>query len=354
MGIQKACVFLVDDNAVNLNTGKTVLQEKYTVITIPSGEKLIQSLKNFTPDLVLLDIDMPGMNGYDAIKAMKSNAATADIPVIFLTGKNDVENELIGLSLGAVDYITKPFSRPILIKRVELHLMLQAQKNELREFNGNLIGQINEQMKDITVLQNALFMWASDVIEFLDEEAGHHVERIQKYLDILINAMKQSGPYSSEISKWDIEAFLKSASLHDTGKIKLRDDVILKQTRISDEELIEIKLQSLYGKKLIESLQEKIPKHALLEYAKLLARKYYERPGGRPANNLNSEEIPLQARLMAIADNYDTLITEMPEKKALSHDEAIKVISENRGTQFDPSLVDLFLSLSDKIKEAVK
>jgi putative two-component system response regulator len=347
---RKACIFLVDDNIVYLNTGKTALQHKYTVITIPSGEKLLFSLKKVKPDLILLDIDMPGMSGYDTIKQLKASTETAEIPVIFLTGKHEVENELLGLSLGAVDYITKPFSQPLLLKRIELQLLLKAQKDELREFNGNLLTLVDERTNDISALQNAIIVWAAEVIEFRDEETGQHVERVQKYLKILLGEMAKTQRYAGEIATWDITAFLKSALLHDVGKIKIRDDILLKKTRLTDGELIDMKLHSLYGKALIESLQNKVPNQTFLEYAKILAYRHHERWDGTGyPDGLAGEDIPLQARMMAIADVYDALISERPYKKPFSHEHAMKTISGGRGSQFDPYLTDLFLSLSAQI-----
>jgi len=347
----KRCIFLVDDNMVNLNAGKTALQHKYTVITVPSGEKLLFSLQRVKPDLVLLDIDMPGMNGYDALQAIKSNPDTADIPVIFLTGKNDTADEVLGLSLGAVDYITKPFSQSILLKRVELHLLLQAQKNELREFNGNLVEMVNERTSDISALQSAIITWAAEVIEFRDEETGQHIERVQQYLKILLGAMRQTPRYATEVATWDIDAFLKSALLHDVGKIKIRDEILMKKTRLTDEELVNMKLHTLYGKALLESLQNKVPNQTFLEYAKTLAHRHHERwDGSGYPDGLIGEEIPLQARMMALADVYDALISERPYKQAFSHPDAIRTIAAGRGTQFDPDLTDLFVSLSDSIQ----
>ena len=351
MDEQKACIFLVDDNIVNLNTGKTALQHKYTVITVPSGEKLLLSLKKLKPDLILLDIDMPGMSGYDVIKGLKLNPETIDIPVIFLTGKNETEDELLGLSLGAVDYITKPFSQSLLLKRVELHLLLQAQKRALRELNDNLLEIVNERISDISALQNAIIVWAAEVIEFRDEETGHHVDRVQKYLQILLNEMEKTERYTDEIASWDIDAFLKSALLHDVGKIKIRDDILLKPSRLSDEELVNMQLHSLYGKRLLESLQDKVPNQTFLEYAKILAHRHHEKWDGTGyPDGLKGEQIPLQARMMSLADVYDALISNRPYKEALTHDEAMRIIAGGRGTQFDPDLTDLFISLSDQIK----
>ena len=350
---KKACIFLVDDNIVNLNAGKSALQDKYTVITIPSGEKFFLALEKMKPDLILLDIDMPGMSGYDVMRGLKLNPATAEIPVIFLTGKREVDDELQGFALGAVDYITKPFSYPLLQKRVELHLLLKAREEELRVFNSNLLKMVSERTNDISTLQNAIIIWAAEVIEFRDEETGHHIERVQKYLKILLEAMEESQIYLDEVFSWDIDAFLKSALLHDVGKIKIRDDVLLKPSRLTDEELLDMKLHSLYGKALLESLQDKVPNQTFLEYAKVLAHRHHERWDGKGyPDGLKGEEIPLQARMMALADVFDALISERPYKKAFSHDAAVRIISEGRGSQFDPILTDLFISLSDRIRKA--
>ncbi|MDR1704095.1 MAG: response regulator [Clostridiales bacterium] len=358
MGSNNSRIFLVDDNIINLNAGKNVLQHRYNVVTIPSGEKLLQTLERVKPDLILLDVEMPGLNGYDTIKKLKANSDTAPIPVIFLTGKSDTNDELLGLQLGAVDYIAKPFSPPLLLKRIELHLLLQKQQNELKNFNDNLIQLVKERTEDVTALQNAVIIWAAEMVEFRDEETGHHIERVQKYLQILLEAMSLSERYAAEISSWDIEAFLKSALLHDVGKIRIRDEILLKKGKLTDDEYSTMKQHANYGKILLENLQELVPNQAFLDYAKTLAHRHHERWDGTGyPDNLKGDEIPLQARMMAIADVYDALISERPYKKALSHEEGLQIIKDSRGTHFDPNLTDLFVSLSDKIKdvsEAVK
>jgi putative two-component system response regulator len=349
------CIFLVDDNILYLNSGKAALEHKYTVITIPSGEKLSALLEKTKPDLILLDIEMPGMSGYDTIKHIKENPDTAEIPVIFLTGKNEPNSEYLGLSLGAVDYITKPFSQSILLKRVELHLLLQTQKEELREFNNNLLKMVEERTNEITALQNAVIMWAAEMIEFRDEETGQHVERVQEYLQILLEAMKKKKIYAAEIATWDTEAFLKSAILHDIGKIRIRDNILLKENRLTDDERDKMKLHSLYGKMLLENLQNRVPNQTFLEYAKTLAHRHHERWDGTGyPDHLKGEEIPFQARMMAIADVYDALISKRPYKKPFSHEEAMHYIASAGGSQFDPDLASLFVSLSDKIKDVGK
>ena len=351
----KHCIFIVDDNIVNLNAGKSALQNEYTVITIPSGEKLLLSLKKVKPDLILLDIEMPGISGYNALKQIKASPETANIPVIFLTGKNEPEDEFLGLSLGAVDYIIKPFSQTILLKRVEMHLLLQEQKDELRKFNNNLLDMVEERTNEIYSLKNAIIKWAAEIIEFRDEETGQHVERVQNYLKLLLNELEKTELYAAEVATWDTDAFLTSTLLHDVGKIKIRDDILLKKGRLTDDEIADMKLHSVYGKMLLESLQNKVPNQTFLEYAKILAHWHHEKWDGTGyPDRLKGNEIPLQARMMAIADVYDALISERPYKKAFSHEEAMGLISGGRGTQFDPNLVDLFISLSDTIREVSK
>ena len=352
MAKRTQCIFLVDDNVIYLNTGKAALQHEYTVVTIPSGDKLLLLLNKTKPDLILLDVEMPGMSGYDTIREIKANPETAEIPVIFLTGKSETENELLGLSLGAVDYITKPFSPPLLLKRIEMHLLLQTQKNELRVFNENLIEMVKERTNDILALQNAVIMWAAEVIEFRDEETGQHVERVQKYLEILLNAMIQSEFYADKVAVLDAEAFLNSALLHDVGKIKIRDEILLKRAKLTDDEFAKMKLHSLYGKMLLGSLQEKVPNQAFLKYAQMLAYSHHEKWDGTGyPEQLKGEEIPLLARMMSLVDVYDALVSKRPYKRAFSHEESLTIISEERGTRFDPDLTDLFLSLSDNIRK---
>jgi putative two-component system response regulator len=193
-------------------------------------------------------------------------------------------------------------------------------------------------------------MWAAEVIEFREEETGQHVERVQRYLEILLSAMEKTKTYAEEIATWDINAFLKSTALHDVGKIKIQDSVLLKKTQLTDEELANIKHHSLYGKMLLEKLQRKLPNQTFLEYAKTLAHRHHENWDGTGyPNGLKGEEIPLQARMMSIADVYDALTSERPYRQASTHKEAIRIISEKCGTQFDPNLVELFIELSDEI-----
>ena len=346
------CIFFVDDNPIYLNLGKSLLQEMYTVVTIPSGEKLLQVLQKTRPDLILLDVEMPGRDGYEIIKEIMAAPETAEIPVIFLTGKAEPENELLGLSLGARDYISKPFSPALLLKRIELHLLLQSQKNELKKFNENLSEMVDERTKEISQLENAIILWAAEMVEFRDEETGQHVERVQQYLKLLLRIMEKNRQFAAESASWDRQAFLKSAALHDVGKIKIKDDILLKKGRLTEDEFAIMKSHALYGKLLLESLQDKVPNETFLDYAKNLAYQHHERWDGTGyPEGLKGAEIPLQARMMAIADVYDALVSERSYKKAFSHEDAMNIIMEGGGTLFDPDLTVLFTDQSHEVKK---
>jgi len=344
-------IFLVDDSPIYLNSGRILLSDKYSVITIPSGEKLLYILQNIKPDLILLDVEMPVMNGYEAIKKVKALPEAAEIPVIFLTGKSDPESELLGLSLGAVDYITKPFSPALLLKRIELHLLLQSQREQLLDFNKNLVEMVKERTNDITKLHNAIITWTAEMVEFRDEETGQHVERVEKYLELLLDAMDKGDYCGAEISSWDKEAFFKSSLLHDVGKIRIRDNILLKKSKLTAEEFTIMKRHALYGRMLLESLQDKVSNQTFLDYGKIVTYSHHERWDGTGYPEcLKGDEIPLQARMVALADVYDALVSERSYKSAFSHQEAMEIIGQGCGTQFDPSLTDIFMTLSDSIK----
>ncbi len=353
---RRKTVFLVDDDLTNLTVGISALEECYDVLTLSSGELLIKMLEKSVPDLILLDVEMPGMNGYETIRHIKRNPATAAIPVIFLTAKSDGGSELEGLSLGAVDYIVKPFSAALLLKRIEIHLLLEAQtrelmaqKAELVRFNNNLQDMVNAKIKTVVELQDTLLMAMAELVECRDDVTGRHIERARNYLAVLIDAMQRQGLFAAEVSAWNVKLVLQSAQLHDVGKIAVKDGILNKLGKLSGEEFLEIKKHAAFGGALIEKIIKNTNERAFLEYAKIFALTHHERwDGSGYPNGLKGEEIPLLGRLMAVADVYDALRSARPYKDAYSHEEAVKVILEGRGTHFDPRLVDLFIGVSDE------
>ncbi|AEF82922.1 HD domain-containing phosphohydrolase [Leadbettera azotonutricia] len=343
----KKAILLVDDNPSNLSVGKNVLKNIYNVFTIPSGEKLFDILEKIDPSLILLDIEMPGMSGYDVIKKLKADPVTMDIPVIFLTSFSDPGSELEGLNLGAVDYISKPFSPPLLIKRIQNHLLMDSQKKELEDFNLNLQSMVKEKTKDIMELQNSIVQTVVEMVEFKDDITGGHIERTQNYLKSLVNDLRINKIYWKEVSSFNMEFFISSSQLHDVGKIAISDTILNKPGRLTAEEFEIMKQHAIKGEEAIQSIMLMSKKNDFLENAKIFAGTHHEKwDGSGYPRGLKGEEIPLQGRLMAIADVYDALTAHRPYKQPMSCTEAEEIIYKGSGTHFDPTLVEVFYRLA--------
>ena len=355
MEAEKRLILLVDDNPANLQLGINVLEEKYDVVTAPSADKMFKLLENSDPaaipDMILLDVDMPEMTGYEAIKVLKGKPKTKDIPVIFVTGRTDSGDELEGLFLGAIDYITKPFQPPILQKRVEVHLLVEDQKKilesqaaALQNFNDNLQKMVKEKTRDVLELKNALLKTMAELVECRDDITGGHIERTQRGIKIILEEIEQSDIYSNETKTWDLDLLLQSCQLHDVGKISIDDNILKKPGKLNDNEFELMKKHASFGEQIIEKIQTLTKESDFLKYAKIFAANHHEKwDGSGYPRGLKEEQIPLLGRIMAIVDVYDALISERPYKKAFSHEEAVQIISEGSGTQFDPALVEVFV-----------
>ena len=357
-------IILVDDNETNLVMGKNMLSTFYQVIPAPSAAKMFEVLEKVTPDLILLDIDMPEMNGYEAMKKLKANLKLSDIPVIFLTAKDDVDSELEGFELGAVDYITKPFSAPLLLKRIGKELLIAKREKELskamaeiKDYADNLDVKVKEKTDEVFNLQNSVLMTVSDLVEFRDKDTGGHIIRTKCYLKILVDEMQKEGLYKDEISGWDMDFFLSSAQLHDVGKIAITDTILNKPGKLSSEEFNVMKNHVNAGVEAIEKIINNTSRHSFLNHAIRIAGTHHEKWDGTGYPiGLRGNNIPLEGRLMAIADVYDALISKRPYKNAFTHEEACKIIEDGSGTQFDPVLVGVFRNVEpefDKIAHEI-
>jgi putative two-component system response regulator len=349
----KKRIALVDDDITSLALGKGIMAAQYDVVTIPSGEKLFQFLGKVQPDLILLDVDMPVMNGYETLGKLKAQPEYEDIPVIFLTSMSDTASEIEGLNLGAVDYISKPFSPPLLLKRLELHLQVVSQRRELKNYNNNLQEMVRARTKTILDMQNSVLKIVANLVESRDEITGGHVERTRQYLSILLDGLVKMGLYTQEIKDWHQDFFLQSSQLHDVGKISIPDKILLKPDKLTAEEFNEMKNHTLFGVQIIEAMQEETPESSFLSHAKILAGYHHEKwDGSGYPYGLKGLDIPLGGRLMAIADVYDALISTRPYKKPLTHEEAVQIILDGKGRQFDPDITDIFIAVSGKFDEA--
>ena len=358
MDTTRKTIFLVDDDMTNLAIGKKALADSYNVFTLTSGALMLKMLENLQPDLILLDVDMPKMGGHEAIRLLKEGKY-ADIPVIFLTALRNEEMELKGLSLGAIDYIAKPFSAPLLLKRIEVHLLVEAQKRELTKqkrellfFNNNLMHMVEEKTKTVVELKNSILSTLAEVVEYRDELTGAHITRTQKYIKMLMAALKDSKVYEEEVTELDEELVLLSCQLHDVGKIAIKDSILLKPNPLTPEEFEAVKIHAAFGEKIIMKLKEKTADSDFVEYARIFAVAHHERWDGKGyPNGLEGENIPLLGRIMAIADVYDALVTDRPYKKAFPHEKALQIIMEGKGSHFDPVLVDLFGTINHEFEK---
>jgi putative two-component system response regulator len=346
-------IMLVDDNRTNLLAGKTALADNYVVLTILSARKMLEMLEWSKPELILLDLDMPEMNGFEAIKILKSHPETRDIPVIFLTAMGESANELEGLKLGAVDYITKPFSTPLLLKRIEMHLLLRDRERALQDYNDNLQAMVAEKTKSILRLQNKLLAAMAELIEGRDTITGDHIANTRRYLGILLIAVIDAGIGAEQSSGWNVELLLQSCQLHDIGKIAISDGILQKPGKLTPEEFEEMKRHVLFGVGFIEKLEDGEKDLLFLQYAKALIAFHHEKwDGSGYPYGLSGENIPLLGRMMAIADVYDALTSARPYKKAFSHEEAVGIIAGSKGAHFDPRLADLFEQIAESFRQA--
>ena len=341
-------ILLVDDSVLNLKVAAGILRDSYKVSVVKSGEQALQFLQIQIPDLILLDINMPDMDGFETITYIKENEETADIPVIFLTASHDSENEVKGFQKGAVDFITKPFTPESMLLRIETQMELSSYKKELEK-------KIEEKTKHILVLEDSIIRCFCEMIECHDNETGGHVMRTVEYVKILARELAKTDKYKNIITDEYIHLFTRSAPLHDIGKIGIRDNILLKPSRLDNSEYAKIKEHTVIGAQMIENIIKESEYNEYLNMSKDLALSHHERYDGKGyPNGLKGEEIPLCARIMAVADVYDALVSHRIYKDETSHITACATIAEGRGTQFDPDVVDVFLKCEKEFEAIVQ
>ena len=329
-------IFIVDDSDTNLTVANEALKQDYDVMTFTSAERLFAVLEKIKPDLILLDIEMPKINGFDTIKRLKSNDLYADIPVMFLTGRSDVSNEAYGIELGAVDFIAKPFSKPVLLNRIKYHLHI----DEI----------FRERTKQLLNLQNGIMFSLAELVESRDKNTGGHIERTAFYAGILVNAMMERNVYYGELCDWNIDLFVSSTRLHDLGKIIIPGSILNKPGLLTKDEFEIIKTHVAEGVRIVDRLIDYTGCVQFLNDAKLLVASHHERwDGNGYPRNLKQREIPLQGRIMSIIDVYDALVSERPYKLALTEEEAFNIIQNETGRRFDPYIASVFIDIKDRI-----
>ncbi len=341
-------VLVVDDTPANLQLLTDLLCELYQVRVAASGSRALAICQSSNrPDLILLDVIMPGMDGYEVCRQLKASPGTADIPIIFLTARTDAQDEQMGLSLGAVDYISKPISPPILLARVRTHLLAKATADFLRDKNVFLEQEVERRTEQVREIQDVTILTMASLAETRDNETGNHILRTQHYVRLLAQRLKSHPRFVDYLTDAMIELLYKSAPLHDIGKVGIPDSILLKSGKLDAEEFEIMKTHTTQGRDAIASAELRLGKVVpFLQCAKEIAYSHQEKwDGSGYPEGLAGDDIPIPARLMALADVYDALISRRVYKPAYTHEVSIAIIQEGRGRHFDPDIVDAFMAI---------
>ena len=348
----KSTILAVDDAPVNLTVIAGTLKDEYEVKLATSGRKALDIAFTQPPDLILLDIMMPEMDGYGVCRRLKSATATSRIPVIFLTAKVEIADEELGFEVGAVDFIHKPISPAILKARVKAQLRLREYEASLLDHNAWLQSEVERRMGELRRLQSASVATMVSLAEFRDNETGRHIIRTQKYVELLASELYRLGLYTPPLNPALIEQMAEMAPLHDIGKIAIPDSILLKPGKLDDAEWSVMKTHAERGGVMLSQCAETMGETGrYLQVAMRIARHHHERwDGSGYPDQLAGQSIPIEARIMAVADVYDALRSARPYKAPFSHDEANALMARGRGTQFDPVMLDVWAGLVPAIQ----
>ena len=350
----KSTILVIDDSPDSLTLMSGLLKDTYRVKVATHGETgLNVALSAQPPDLILLDIMMPDVDGYEVCRQLKANPMSQGIPVIFLTAKSDTEDEQRGLSLGAVDYITKPISPAILLARVATQLALKASADFLRDKNDFLEQEVTRRTQELSNAQDVTILAMTSLAETRDSDTGNHIRRTQHYVKALALALVSHPRFADKLSAQVINVLFKSAPLHDIGKVGIPDRILLKPSSLSREEFDIMKTHTTLGFEAIEQAEKTLGTRVpFLQMAKEIALSHQEKwDGSGYPQGLKGDAIPMSARLMAVADVYDALISQRVYKPALPHDRAVQIVFQGRGSHFDPDMVDAFIGIQDEFNE---
>jgi putative two-component system response regulator len=358
-------LLIVDDQPENLAVLGDLLEPHYRVRVASSGEHALRvAASEPRPDLILLDVMMSGMDGYAVLTALRDEPSTCDIPVIFVTARDAALDEEHGLEMGAADYITKPIRPAIVLARVRTQLENKQARDLLKDQNAWLSAEVDRRMHDNELIQDASLHALAVLAETRDTDTGNHLRRTQAYVELLVESLAKNPAYAPHLAGGKARAIVRAAPLHDIGKVGIPDHILLKPSGLTPDEYSVIQSHSHIGGEAIDvAMRRVLPSDRLplpsdnaalsfLAVAGLIARWHHERwDGSGYPDHLAGEAIPLPARIMAVADVYDALITPRVYKHAISHAAAVEIIRTERSRQFDPLLADLFLELHEQFAE---
>jgi len=351
-------IMIVDDTDINIFILVDALKEEYRLIVAINGPEAIEMLKDQTPDLILLDIMMPEMNGYEVLNKIKQIPTLEHIPVILLSAITDCDFKTKGFSLGAVDYITKPFEIIEVKARVKAQLKLEEVRLILENQNLVLEEKVKERTELLERTNFAAIYCLAALAETRDPDTGEHIKRTQKYIRELAQELQGKEKYKEILTNEYINLLYKSAPLHDIGKVGVKDSILLKPGKLTTEEFEEMKKHTIYGEHSLTVGINELGEDSFLTTAREIALTHHEKWDGTGyPNGLSKEEIPISGRLMALSDVYDALVSRRTYKDALTHEQAKRIILKGKKSHFDPDIVDAFIKREDefiKIMEEFK
>ena len=351
----KNIILVVDDDKTNLMLAQKILISNYRIAATNSGASALKYLENNHPDLILLDINMPDMDGFEVMEQLRQKEETKGIPVIFLTADNATETEVKCFQMGAVDFVGKPFVPDILLSRVGKTIELEQYRHNLENMVQEQADKITEDARRINMIQESVIVGMANLIESRDGSTGKHVKNTQTYVRMIANELRRRGLFSGQLTEEFIEDICKAAPLHDVGKIKVPDAVLQKPGKLTDEEYETMKLHTTHSRKIIKMIIGDVEDEHYVQTVQDIALYHHERWDGTGYPiGLAGDNIPLAARIMAVADVFDALYEERVYKPPIRPIERImQIMSEGRGTQFDPVIIDVFVEMLPMLKEVL-
>jgi putative two-component system response regulator len=356
MNDDRAKILVVDDEKFYIDVVVELLNGDYKVVVAMDGEQALRRAETKPlPDLILLDVMMPEMSGYEICKQLKENQITKDIPVIFLTVKSEVADEVQGLELGAVDYLLKPVSPPIVRARVATHLALNRVRRQLADQNYLLEEMVEERTAELNRTKDVAIYCMASLAETRDAETGKHILRTQNYVRILAQGLKDHPRFSNYLSDEIIQLLYKTSPLHDIGKVGVPDHILLKPAKLTPDEWVEMKKHAHYGHEALLRAEEELGTTDFVQMAREIAYTHHEKwDGSGYPRGLKGDEIPISGRLMAVADVYDALISRRVYKSPRPHEEAVESIVQASGSHFDPDIVEQFILSQEEFQKIAR
>ena len=345
--MQSENIMIVDDTPENLQILSAMLGRKgYTVSAFPRGQMAIAAAQRKLPDLVLLDINMPEMNGYEVCENFKSKPGLKDVPIIFISALSDTEDKVRALKCGGVDYISKPFQMEEVYARVDTHLQLHNVRKVMLQFNEQLKAKVAQQVEEINSAQLAMLFALAKLSHTRDDDTGLHLERVQYLCKLLAAALAETPAFKYTITPEFISTIYHTSPLHDLGKVGIVDAILLKPGRLTDDEFEIMKTHTTIGAETLASVHRQYPKNEFIKMGIEIAKYHHEKwDGSGYPEGLSGESIPLSARIMALVDVYEALRARRPYKEPFPHEKSKAIIIEGSGKHFEPKIVDGFLSI---------